>query len=273
MRRIGVSWLLVAVALVYRLVLPVVFVLAPVLAWQGIKVKTRVPRFPEAAEPEGFAPGEVSPPLRVTLLGESTAAGVGVERHRDGLAGHLAAAVAGLTGREVRWRVVARPGATARAALREFVPRLREGGWSPDVVVVTLGVNDLLRIRRPRIFQRDMHRLVRGIHQELGPVSVVLTGLPPMRRLVILPQPLRAVIALRARALDHGVRAVAARVPGVRYVPIESSAWPPGGEEWFFAADRFHPSSEGYRTWAEVVADDVAIVAQEVVSRRGAVPR
>lgn len=267
------SWLLVAVAVVFRLVLPIVFVLAPVLAWQGIKVRTRVPRFPEAAEPEGFAPGDLTPPLRLTLLGESTAAGVGVERHRDGLAGHLSSAVAGLTGREVRWRVVARPGATARAALREFVPNLRDGGWSPDVVVVALGVNDLLRIKRPRIFQRDMQRLARGVQRELGPVAVVLTGLPPMRRLVVLPQPLRAVIALRARALDHAVRYVASRLPEVRYVPFESSVWPPGSEEWFFAADRFHPSSEGYRTWAEVVADDVAIVAREVLTRRAAATR
>lgn len=244
-------------ALVLRFLLPVAYALAPVLAWQGLRVRASVPRLPEAAEPEGVVPGSADRRVDLAVLGESSAAGVGVQRHQEAFAGHLAVSLADLTGQEVRWRAVARSGATARVARRELVPRLGATQWTPDVVVVVLGMNDLLRMRRPRLFQRDMRALVQAIRVEIGPVPVVLSGIPPVRRLPILPQPLRAFIAVRARAVDQAIRLVAARMLAVRYVPFDSAAWPPGSEQWFFAADRFHPSSEGYRGWAMAVAAEV----------------
>jgi lysophospholipase L1-like esterase len=90
-----------------------------------------------AADPAGTCAG-AGPAVRLAVLGDSTAAGVGVARHRDALAGMLGAAVAGRTGRAVSWRAVARSGATSRTA-RDLVPGLVDGGWRPDVVVVVVG--------------------------------------------------------------------------------------------------------------------------------------
>lgn len=251
------SWATAVAVFLLRFLLPAALTLAPVLAWQGLRVRASVPRLPEATEPEGVVPGPEGVVVHLAVLGESTAAGVGVQRHADGFAGHLAASVAEHTGHQVRWRAVARSGASARFARRELVPRLGATTWTPNVVVVVLGINDLLRMRRPRVFQRDMRRLVQAITDEIGPVPVVLSGIPPMRRLRILPQPLRSFVALRARAIDHAIRLVAARTAGVRYVPFDAAAVPPGSDELYFAADRFHPSSAGYRSWAAAVAAEV----------------
>jgi lysophospholipase L1-like esterase len=65
-----------------------------------------------------------------------------------------------------------------------------------------------------------------------------------------LPQPMRAVMALRARAMDHVLR----RLAGDRHVPVDPQIIGNG----FFAEDGFHPSSSGYRAWAGQLAGPVA---------------
>ena len=57
---------------------------------------------------------------------------------------------------------------------------------------------------------------------------------------------MRAVMAVRARAMDHTLRRVAAG----RHVPVDSRLIGSG----FFAEDGFHPSSKGYSAWADALA-------------------
>lgn len=71
-----------------------------------------------------------------------------------------------------------------------------------------------------------------------------------MSRFPALPQPMRAVIALRARAMDRTLR----RAAGDGHVPVNPQMIGSG----FCAADGFHPSSLGYRVWASELAGPVA---------------
>jgi len=67
-----------------------VTLLAPLLVWQGKQTRRTTPRLPEAGgEPHGQY-GDGEPALRLLVIGESTAAGVGVAHHQDGLASQLA---------------------------------------------------------------------------------------------------------------------------------------------------------------------------------------
>lgn len=230
-----------------RAMQPLGYVLAPVLIYQGAGLRRRMPRLPEAAGPAGVADG-APPAIRLAVFGDSTAAGVGAARHQDALAGFLSAAVAGQTGRRVSWRVIARSGVTSRTA-RELVPDLAHEGWRPDVVVVTIGVNDLKNLRRLRDWDRDVPALLAAIDATIGAAPVLVCGMAPVSRFPALPQPLRAVMALRARAMDNALRQVAPD----RHVPADPTMI---GSE-FFAKDGFHPSSAGYRAWAGQLAGPV----------------
>ena len=64
--------------------------LAPILLWQGHKVRQRTLRLPEASGARAGILGQ-GLPLRLLLLGDSAAAGVGVSRQEEALAGQLAA--------------------------------------------------------------------------------------------------------------------------------------------------------------------------------------
>jgi len=231
-----------------RAMQPLAYLLAPVLIYQGKGLRRRIPRLPEAADPAGIAAGR-SPGVRLAVLGDSTAAGVGAMRHQDALAGMLAAAVAVQGGREVSWRAVARGGATSRTA-RDLVPGLVDGDWRPDVVVVLVGVNDLKNLRPLRDWDHDVAALLAAIGETTGGVPVIISGMAPVSRFPALPQPMRAVLALRARAMDHTLR----RAAGAGHVPVNPQMIGSG----FFAEDGFHPSSQGYRAWASELAGPVA---------------
>ena len=229
-----------------RALQPLMYVLAPVLIYQGRGLRSRIPRLPAATDPAGTVAG-TGPPIRLAVFGDSTAAGVGAKRHQDALAGQLAAAVSAATGREVSWRAVARSGATSRTA-RDLVPGLVAGGWRPGVVVVLIGVNDLKNLRRLRDWDRDVPALLAAIREATG-AAVVVCGMAPVSRFPALPQPMRAAMAVRARAMDHVLRQAA----GGRHVPVDPQMIGDG----FFAEDGFHPSSRGYRAWADALAGPV----------------
>lgn len=226
---------------------PLAFAVAPVLIAQGLRVRRRTPVLPEAGGERGGVVGgdHGGDALAVLVLGESTAAGVGVRTQAEGLAPAIAAGVARGSGRAVTWQVVARTGCSARRTLADLVPRLREDTF--DVVVVALGVNDVLEMRSGRAWQRDVTALVDALRRRLRPGGgVILAGVPDLAGFPSLPQPMRGILALHARHLDRRLARVAATVPATVHAPA-----PPIDTRGLYAEDGFHPNAEGYRRWAD----------------------
>ncbi|MFF1610877.1 SGNH/GDSL hydrolase family protein [Amycolatopsis sp. NPDC058278] len=215
-----------------------------VLLAQAVYVKRKTPRLPGAAGPtEGLVPGN-GEPFRLAVLGESTVDGVGAADHEEALTGCLARELA-RDGRAVRWQAVGRTGANARVVRAELVPVVRPA----DLVVIALGVNDTIELRTAAGYRRDLLRLVLDLRRRLGPVDVLLAGVPPMARFPALPRPLRDVLSARSAALDRAA-ATLGRLPGVRHLPMDPALLDPAA----FASDRFHPGPAGYARWAGTLA-------------------
>ena len=225
--------------------------LAPVLVAQGLHVRRTTPRLPGASGPlRGSVPGP--DPLRLLVVGESTVDGVGAGTHEEALTGQLAAALARRLGRGIDWRVAGRTGANARTVRTELLDEAcRERA---DLVAVALGVNDTIEMRSPTRYRRDLLELVVTARRALGPVPVLLAGVPPLAALPSLPQPLRLVLGLRGEALDAAA-ATLADLPGVTHCPVPRAVVDPE----LFAADGFHPGPAGYRLWADKLAEAVAL--------------
>jgi lysophospholipase L1-like esterase len=205
---------------------------------------------PEAAgDRSGRAGAAEGAPLRLLIVGESTAAGVGVAHQRDGIAARLAAGIARRHGRAVTWAVSARTGATARATERELV---RTVAGDQDLVVI-LGVNDTVRLHSRRHWRGQLTRILDVLQPRLAAGGqIVLAGVPDLGAFPALPQPLRAVLGGHARALDDELRRLASRRSGVVHVPS------PELTDEAFAEDGFHPDADAYARWAHHLADSVA---------------
>lgn len=227
--------------------------LGPLLLWQAQRVRRATPRLPVAG---GALAGESGSgvPLRLLLIGESTAVGVGAAHHGEALAGELAARLAAKLGRSVCWRVLGENGATARRTLR-----LLEATHSPeaDLAVVALGVNDVLEQTRAARWQRDVTALIAALHARTGVREVILLEVPPLAHFPALPRPLRDVLGADARRLDAALARIAAQLDAperrVRHYRFAFD-----GAREFFARDGFHPSARGYARWAELIADRLA---------------
>jgi lysophospholipase L1-like esterase len=221
--------------------------LGPVIAAQGAQVRRAMPQLPGAAGPTTGRCAGLEPALQLLTLGESTVAGVGAASHAEALTGQVAVALAERLGRGVTWRACGQTGITASATRRTLVPALPAAPL--DVVLVALGVNDTLRFRSPARWRADLTALIAALRERVGPTPVFLAAVPPMGAFPSLPQPLRAVLGLRAHLLDQTTAELAPRLSAVTHVPVTLPATPE-----LFAADGFHPGPAGYQRWGAFLA-------------------
>ncbi|QKW34009.1 SGNH/GDSL hydrolase family protein [Actinomadura sp. NAK00032] len=255
--------------------------LAPVLAFQAWRTVRRTPRLdPAGGDEHGFVqganPGAGRPAFRVVVIGESTAVGVGASRHTEALPGYLAEALRERLRRSVAWSVTGENGATARRITSGLVPAAAgalngaagrtadrtvngtpkgtAGGCAADLVVVTVGINDLIRRRPLRRWAADVSELVGVLRGRYAGATVLVAGMPPVHRFPAIPQPLRYVLGARARTMDRIMRE-AARAGGAVHAPMDEAM---ARDRGLFASDGFHPSPAGYRAWAHDLAHAVA---------------
>lgn len=119
--------------------------LVPIAAAQGRWMRSTIKLASLAAGPTSGTIGDASrPPVRIAVVGESTAAGCGVDTHDHGFPGYLARELAARTRRPVTWEVVGQFGATARRIRYRLLPRLGENlhvavllSDSPEALSVT----------------------------------------------------------------------------------------------------------------------------------------
>lgn len=219
-------------------------VLAPILVVQGRQVRRTVPELPE---PAGARDGESGsgPRLRLLIVGDSAAAGVGARTQDEALAGRLAVALAPTF--RVQWKLLAFSGATTT----DMLARLRQTPADTyDVAITSLGVNDVTARRSLDDWRRQQGELAELLAGRFGARHVLLSGLPPMHRFPALPQPLRWYVGSRARDFDRVLAELAASRPGCEFLAL--------GHEMMdvsaMASDGFHPGPPVYALWAHEAA-------------------
>jgi len=226
--------------------------LVPIAAVQGRWMRSTIKLASPAAGPTSGTVGDPSrPPVRIAVVGESTAAGCGVDTHDHGFPGWLARELAARTRRPVTWEVVGQFGATARRIRYRLLPRL---GENLNVAVLLAGANDVLTRRTPGQWRDDLAAIVGDLTGRAEQVAVA--GVPPFAAFPSLPTTLGRYLAQRAGALDAVSQQVCAKQPRATW--ISSTDILPIGPD-FFAQDCFHPSAAGYRRWAQAVAEHLAL--------------
>lgn len=218
--------------------------LAPVLLAQAVQVRRRALVLPEAEGPRAGVAGQ-GPALRLLIVGDSSAAGVGVAHQDQALAGQLVAALAARF--TVHWRLIARTGATTAQTLA----RLRAQPLDPvDIAVTALGVNDVIRqvpLRRWVTDQAALADLLVGA----GARIVLRSGLPPMARFPLLPRPLCDILGAQAAAMDAALAAASTSV--LQHLPFDPARLDPA----MMAEDGFHPGAAIYSEWGAALANRI----------------
>ncbi|WP_321788909.1 SGNH/GDSL hydrolase family protein [Paraburkholderia sp. J94] len=221
--------------------------LAPLLAIQGVYTRRVTPKLPEPPGPREGRAGQGSV-LKLLIVGDSAAAGVGVEHQHNALAGQLVAALAPQF--ELHWKVIAQTGYTTRDVLRRLE---HEPGQAFDLVVLSLGVNDVTSAVRTGKWLAQQRDLLALLQQRFLAQHVIVNGVPPMERFTALAQPLRAILGARAHRFNASLASVVDQWPGCELV---RPTLPSGREA--LADDGFHPGRSAYREWARHLAERIA---------------
>ena len=217
--------------------------LAPLLVFQGKTVSQNIIRLPEPAGERQGVTG-AGPRLRLLVLGDSAAAGVGVGVQREALLGNTVSRLAPHF--EVHWQLIAKTGATTASTLRKL-GKVKEETF--DVVLTSLGVNDVTANKSRRVFLQEQKALVELLRAKFGAPHIILSGFPPVGKFPALPQPLRWYLGLQSERFDRGLEALAS-AQGCDYLRLNDLSNDPA----LMASDGFHPGAEVYRLWAQKAA-------------------
>ena len=196
-----------------------------------------------------YGRGRPGPAIRVALLGDSSAAGYGVERVEETPGAQLASGLAERANRRVHLREFAKVGARS-SDLAGQVDRAIP--TRPDVAVVLIGVNDVTHQVWPT---QSVGQLAEGVRRLLGAGAEVVVGTCPDRGTIRpIPPPLKQVARAWSRRLA-AAQTIAVVEEGGRTVSLGTILGPEfdAAPALLFGPDRFHPSADGYKSLAAVM--------------------
>lgn len=200
-----------------------------------------------------------SPPLRLALLGDSTAAGQGVRRVGQTPGALLASGLAAVAERPVILRNVALPGARSDDLERQVSLLLAAPAGPPGVCVIMIGANDVTH----RMSATESVRLLAAAVRRLrtAGAEVVVGTCPDLGTIEPVYQPLRW-LARRASRQLAAAQTIVVVEQGGRTVSLGDLLGPEfaANPREMFGADNYHPSAEGYATAAMAVLPTVCAV-------------
>ena len=212
----------------------------PVIWLQGRHVRKVIPRMPEAGGERSGVCGKGAV-FSVLIAGDSGAAGVGVATQEEALCGQLVRRL----GRyyQVEWCLLAANGLDSNGLFKllQETPQSRY-----DVVVLSMGANDVTCLCSPKHWVQLQTRLAELIELRFAPRLLVHSAVPPIHSCMALPQPLRWFMgrwAIEMNTLLSGLLSGQAK---------RTMHWhPESTTSQGMSQDGIHPSCHGYAQWAE----------------------
>lgn len=186
------------------------------------------------------------PPLQLVVLGDSSAAGLGVDSSAQTPPALLATGVAEAAGRLVCVTTFAAVGAMSRDLAAQVDRAIAVG---PDAAVIMIGTNDVThRVRVPDAVRHLAAAVTRL--REFG-CEVVVGTCPDLGTIEPIAPPLRWVARRWSRQLA-AVQTIAVVEAGGRTVSLGDLLGPDfaARPSEMFSPDRFHPSASGYASAA-----------------------
>lgn len=197
-------------------------------------------------------------PLRLAVLGDSTAAGLGVDRPRDTPAALLACGLAERLRRPVLVRNVAVCGAESAG----LVPQQELAcAWRPDVAVILIGGNDITHRVRTQTAVAHLAGAVRALRATGA--DVVVSTCPDLGTIRPIQPPLRWMARRWSRQLA-AAQTIAVVEAGGTTVSMADLVGPSfyASPSRMFSADRFHPSADGYAAAAAAILPSLVAAAE-----------
>ena len=196
-----------------------------------------------------YGRGRPGPAIKVALLGDSSAAGYGVDRVEETPGALLASGLAERANRRVHLREFAMIGAKSSDLAGQIDRAML---LTPDVVVILIGANDVTHTVLPSASVRHLSEGVRRLRE--ADIMVVVGTCPDLGTIKPIAPPLKQVARAWSRRLA-AAQTIAVLQEGGRTVSLGSILGPEfaAAPALLFGPDQFHPSADGYRSLVTVL--------------------
>lgn len=221
-------------------------ILLPIIAIQGIKVRKKMPRLPEASGERDGVIGS-GKPLSLLILGDSAAAGVGVETQQDALSGAIITEL----GNEftLTWKLQAQTGNTTQQVI-QAAKQIRDQQY--DIVITSIGVNDVTKFTSARSWLKQQRQLFADIQNRFKPKLIIVSGVPPMQHFPALPNPLAWLFGKYAAQMNQVLQQWLMPQDKFKFIQYDIKEFQ--ALNLPMASDGFHPSKEIYAIWGQQIA-------------------
>ena len=218
----------------------------PVYVWQGLGVRRRTHRMAPPPNPGWRQWAGSGKPLRLLVIGDSSAAGVGVATIEESFAGQLPRLLNERCRRPVSVLITGMNSATSGQIRDHVVPHIEPRDF--DYIALNIGTNDAKNFHRGNRFCAEFGTLLYAMRARFPGATIIWAGVLDMAHVPALPWPLNRILGIRARLIDTNGK----RLCRERGVLAPEPEWRIIREN--FSADGFHASAAGYREWAENLA-------------------
>lgn len=223
--------------------------LIPALVIQGNRVKKNTLKLPE---PQGKHEGRTGTGKKLSLLilGDSAAAGVGVEHQDDALLGAILHELK--NDFEIDWKLQAKTGDTSSKVIRAL-DQMEVQHY--DVIITSVGVNDVTKLMSADIWIQKQEQLYSKIQQKFSPKLIIAAGVPPMNMFPALPNPLAWLFGQYAKQMNQQLENFVNQQVNMQWIEYNIEKYRAMNLQ--MAADGFHPSKEVYTLWGQEVAGKI----------------
>ncbi|SQD76907.1 SGNH/GDSL hydrolase family protein [Moritella yayanosii] len=221
-------------------------VYAPIIIAQGHYVKKVTLKLPEAAGERSGTAGK-GQKLRLLIVGDSAAAGVGVDDQSQALTGNLVSALSDCY--QIDWLLLARSGHTTLDSLKMISEQPQQ---TFDIIVTSLGVNDVTGTLPVSTWLSQQQDLITLLRKQFSCQQILITQVPPMGQFSALPQPLRRYLGARSALFNRKLTTLIESQDDCQLIDINSEL-----NRDDMAEDGFHPGPNIYQHWAEIVAEKI----------------
>lgn len=240
--------------------------LLPFIYFQGKRIKREIQILPEAKNPEGFIDINSDKNLKILFIGESSFAGIGVEQHKNGFAGHFSTVLSEQLNHNINWKVYAKTGYNVHKIQKRIIPLIIE--TTCDLLVIGIGGNDTFELNQPKKWRQSIQLLIDDLRKKFPETPILFAQLPTIEAFPAFPKEMKFVLGNHKDILAQHLKKQVLNNENV-YFPTEKI----NVKEWLgkleegqtvseFFSDGIHPSEFCYELWAK---DSVTFLNQSKI--------
>jgi len=186
-------------------------------------------------------------------LGDSLTSGVGTEKYEESYPYLLAQNMAGVNG-EVVHKNFSYPGARTVDLIKDLLkPAIAE---QPDVITLLIGTNDVHDLVDVDDFRKNYDYILRELTTKTK-AKIYVISIPHIGSESLILPPYSYYFDNEINQFNRNIQALAKNY-NLKYIDLATPTFDILKKEGsHYSADLFHPSAEGYKTWAKIVYDNL----------------